>query len=578
MSTTNEIKQLSTKYGLKPKKIKYILEKYGSMETFLEAYQNDTDDFVGTEKILKPNMKCPLVIDINERTRAIPGYTELAQELIRKLYYDGNTRSYKRNIAFCDGEEIYNALINGLDPDSSDLLIRRYGLKDGKCATLKQLGEEIGISQVAVGNRLKRKIWQLRTLRYIGKIRILYEERDKQKLNFSPEECEILDELFGKIWRSNLVCFPDKGYSQEGGISSQELQEIIDKIEELYSQIRIRPLEDADFFEVGLFDLKMYEKLERGHPRYPFNVPKPRTVLQFLRDESNAIPWGSYLSYLKNLTDEEKQEIRKKIETYAVERGIAKKTENGKWVKEFSDSGIDIDVETYLMLKSRGISTKAQVKALIKLGETREEIIHPRIIRSGELLEKLFNMLQGKEEIDHEFLRLYNMNSDEMQLLRELGPDAISEEGLRYGGDYVCRQLSKASRLVKYRYGEEFLMEQEPNEKMEISYETTVDMLGLSVRSTNILQRSGIDTVAKLMQQTKDNLNGLRNMGKKALDEILRKQAEIKELLPPKEDVTELQRLMSERLSLEVEKTGKKQELTSLRAALENDLQPDIPK
>ena len=119
---------------------------------------------------------------------------------------------------------------------------------------------------------------------------------------------------------------------------------------------------------------------------------------------------------------------------------------------------------------------------------------------------------------------------------------------------------------------------QEPNEKTRISYETTVDMLGLSVRSTNILQRSGIDTVAKLMQQTKDNLNGLRNMGKKALYEILRKQAEIKELLSPKEDVTELQRLMSERLSLEVEITGKKQELTSLRAALGNDLQPDIPK
>ena len=38
LSTTNEIKQLSTKYGLKAKKIKYILEKYASMETFLKAY------------------------------------------------------------------------------------------------------------------------------------------------------------------------------------------------------------------------------------------------------------------------------------------------------------------------------------------------------------------------------------------------------------------------------------------------------------------------------------------------------------------------------------------------------------
>ncbi|MGM0370555.1 MAG: DNA-directed RNA polymerase subunit alpha C-terminal domain-containing protein, partial [Bacillota bacterium] len=51
--------------------------------------------------------------------------------------------------------------------------------------------------------------------------------------------------------------------------------------------------------------------------------------------------------------------------------------------------------------------------------------------------------------------------------------------------------------------------------------------LDLSVRSSNCLKRAGLDTVEELVNTTEEELMQIRNLGKKSLQEIKAKLAEL---------------------------------------------------
>ena len=53
--------------------------------------------------------------------------------------------------------------------------------------------------------------------------------------------------------------------------------------------------------------------------------------------------------------------------------------------------------------------------------------------------------------------------------------------------------------------------------------EMTIDELELSVRSFNCLKRAGINTVSELCNKSSDDMMKVRNLGKKSLDEVLKK-------------------------------------------------------
>ena len=72
----------------------------------------------------------------------------------------------------------------------------------------------------------------------------------------------------------------------------------------------------------------------------------------------------------------------------------------------------------------------------------------------------------------------------------------------------------------------EVMVEKEEEEKNEI-LETTIEELDLSVRSSNCLKRAGIDTVEELTNTTENELMQIRNLGKKSLQEIKAKLAEL---------------------------------------------------
>jgi DNA-directed RNA polymerase subunit alpha len=53
--------------------------------------------------------------------------------------------------------------------------------------------------------------------------------------------------------------------------------------------------------------------------------------------------------------------------------------------------------------------------------------------------------------------------------------------------------------------------------------EMTIEELDLSVRSFNCLKRAGIDTVEDLVNKTQDDMIKVRNLGKKSLEEVIKK-------------------------------------------------------
>lgn len=55
----------------------------------------------------------------------------------------------------------------------------------------------------------------------------------------------------------------------------------------------------------------------------------------------------------------------------------------------------------------------------------------------------------------------------------------------------------------------------------------SIDELDLSVRSNNCLRRAGINTVGELVQKTEEDMMKVRNLGRKSLDEVKKKLADL---------------------------------------------------
>ncbi|MDD7363564.1 MAG: DNA-directed RNA polymerase subunit alpha [Peptoniphilus sp.] len=71
------------------------------------------------------------------------------------------------------------------------------------------------------------------------------------------------------------------------------------------------------------------------------------------------------------------------------------------------------------------------------------------------------------------------------------------------------------------------IMVEKPEGKKEKVLEMTVEELDLSVRSFNCLKRAGINTVDELTDKTQEEMMKVRNLGKKSLEEVEEKLAEL---------------------------------------------------
>ncbi|MCL2187726.1 MAG: DNA-directed RNA polymerase subunit alpha [Defluviitaleaceae bacterium] len=66
--------------------------------------------------------------------------------------------------------------------------------------------------------------------------------------------------------------------------------------------------------------------------------------------------------------------------------------------------------------------------------------------------------------------------------------------------------------------------------------EMTIEELDLSVRSYNCLKRAGINTVQDLSGKTEEDMMKVRNLGRKSLEEVLKKMADLGLALTPSEE------------------------------------------
>lgn len=72
----------------------------------------------------------------------------------------------------------------------------------------------------------------------------------------------------------------------------------------------------------------------------------------------------------------------------------------------------------------------------------------------------------------------------------------------------------------------EIMIEKEDGMKEKV-LEMSIEELDLSVRSYNCLKRAGINTVEDLANKTEEDMMKVRNLGRKSLDEVLKKMADM---------------------------------------------------
>ncbi|MDN5346975.1 MAG: DNA-directed polymerase subunit alpha [Clostridia bacterium] len=77
------------------------------------------------------------------------------------------------------------------------------------------------------------------------------------------------------------------------------------------------------------------------------------------------------------------------------------------------------------------------------------------------------------------------------------------------------------------RVGDEVTLVEKEETKKDRLLDMSIEELDLSVRSYNCLKRAGINTVAELVQRTEEDMMKVRNLGKKSLEEVTQKLAEL---------------------------------------------------
>jgi DNA-directed RNA polymerase subunit alpha len=77
------------------------------------------------------------------------------------------------------------------------------------------------------------------------------------------------------------------------------------------------------------------------------------------------------------------------------------------------------------------------------------------------------------------------------------------------------------------KVSDEVTMVVKEEENRDRLMDMSIEELDLSVRSYNCLKRAGINTVAELLNRTEEEMMKVRNLGKKSLEEVTQKLAEL---------------------------------------------------
>ncbi|BBW98186.1 MULTISPECIES: DNA-directed RNA polymerase subunit alpha [Geobacillus] len=100
------------------------------------------------------------------------------------------------------------------------------------------------------------------------------------------------------------------------------------------------------------------------------------------------------------------------------------------------------------------------------------------------------------------------------------------KEAISLGAKILTEHLNIFVGLTDEAQNAEIMVEKEDDQKEKV-LEMTIEELDLSVRSYNCLKRAGINTVQELTQKTEEDMMKVRNLGRKSLEEVKAKLAEL---------------------------------------------------
>jgi len=100
------------------------------------------------------------------------------------------------------------------------------------------------------------------------------------------------------------------------------------------------------------------------------------------------------------------------------------------------------------------------------------------------------------------------------------------DEAVSLGAKILTEHLNLFVSLTEEAKETEIMVEKEEDKRDKI-LEMTIEELDLSVRSYNCLKRAGINTVQELISKTEEDMMKVRNLGRKSLEEVQEKLAEL---------------------------------------------------
>ena len=109
------------------------------------------------------------------------------------------------------------------------------------------------------------------------------------------------------------------------------------------------------------------------------------------------------------------------------------------------------------------------------------------------------------------------------------------EEAASLAAKILTEHLLLFINLTEHVQDVEILKEKDDKKKEKI-LEMNIEDLDLSVRSYNCLKRAGINTVEELVQRDEDEMMKVRNLGRKSLEEVQQKLAQLGLSLRTNED------------------------------------------
>lgn len=109
------------------------------------------------------------------------------------------------------------------------------------------------------------------------------------------------------------------------------------------------------------------------------------------------------------------------------------------------------------------------------------------------------------------------------------------DDAVSYGAKILNEHLNLFIDLSDNTKNTEIMIEKEEGKKEKV-LEMSIEELDLSVRSYNCLKRAGINTVEDLANKTEEEMMKVRNLGRKSLEEVLNKMAELGLALRPSDE------------------------------------------